>query len=143
LLELITVLGKSPINLTALTTYEPTKPPRPHRDLFHPETFEPGNRLVVFTNASIEVVVFILALLSIPVLSQQIFGEEAVCLMAFLETLLDQLTAKIQEMTRTLEEVVEKRPVARRLRMHAGVGPLTALAFELVIGTPERYAQRI
>jgi transposase len=53
--------------------------------------------------------------------------------------LLDQLTPKIQELTRTLEEVVENRPVARRLRTHPGVGPLTALAFELVIGTPERF----
>ena len=53
--------------------------------------------------------------------------------------LLDQLTPKIQELTRTLEEVVENRPVAGRLRTHPGVGPLTALAFELVIGTPERF----
>jgi transposase len=53
--------------------------------------------------------------------------------------LLDQLTPKIQELTRVLEDVVEKRPVARLLRTHPGVGPLTALAFELVIGTPERF----
>jgi transposase len=53
--------------------------------------------------------------------------------------LLDQFTPKIQELTRTLEEVVESRPVARRLRTHPGVGPLTALAFELVIGTPDRF----
>jgi transposase len=53
--------------------------------------------------------------------------------------LLDQLTPKIQELTHALEEEVEKRPVARRLRTHPGVGPLTALAFELVIGTPERF----
>src|SRR2546428_5744072 len=53
--------------------------------------------------------------------------------------LLDQLTPKIQELTRALEEEVEKRPVARRLRTHPGVGPLTALAFELVIGTAERF----
>ena len=53
--------------------------------------------------------------------------------------LLDQLTAKIQELTRALEAEVEKRPVARRLMTHPGVGPLTALAFELVIGTPERF----
>jgi transposase len=52
---------------------------------------------------------------------------------------LDQLTPKIQELTRALEQEVEKRPVARRLRTHPGVGPLTALAFELVIGTPERF----
>src|SRR5262249_36710002 len=53
--------------------------------------------------------------------------------------LLDQLTPKIQELTRELEAEVEKRPVTRRLMTHPGVGPLTALAFELVIGTPERF----
>jgi len=54
--------------------------------------------------------------------------------------LLDQLTPKIQELTRALEDEVEKRPVARRLMTHPGVGPLTALAFELVIGIPKRFA---
>jgi transposase len=53
--------------------------------------------------------------------------------------LLDQLTPKIAELTRALEDEVEKRPVTRRLMTHPGVGPLTALAFELVIGTPERF----
>lgn len=53
--------------------------------------------------------------------------------------LLDQLSPKIQELTRALEEEVEKREVARRLMTHPGVGPLTALAFELVIGTPARF----
>jgi len=53
--------------------------------------------------------------------------------------LLDQLTPKIQELTQALEEEVQKRPVTRRLMTHPGVGPLTALAFELVIGTPERF----
>jgi transposase len=53
--------------------------------------------------------------------------------------LLDQLTPKIQELTRALEDEVEKRPVTRRLMTHPGVGPLTALAFELVIGTPQRF----
>ena len=53
--------------------------------------------------------------------------------------LLDQLTPKIHELTRTIGEEVENRPVARRLITHPGVGPLTALAFELVIGTPERF----
>src|ERR1700686_509514 len=46
---------------------------------------------------------------------------------------------KIQELTRALEEEVEKRPVTRRLLTHPGVGPLTALAYELVIGTAERF----
>ena len=53
--------------------------------------------------------------------------------------LLGQLTPKIQELTRALEEEAEKRPVTRQLMTHPGVGPLTALAFELVIGTPERF----
>jgi transposase len=53
--------------------------------------------------------------------------------------LFDQLTPKIHDLTRALEEEVEKRPIARRLMTHPGVGVLTALAFELVIGTPERF----
>ncbi len=39
--------------------------------------------------------------------------------------LLDQLTPKIQELTRALEQEIEKRPVTRRLATHPGVGPLT------------------
>src|SRR5512132_1936703 len=54
--------------------------------------------------------------------------------------LLDQLTPKIQELNGKLEQIVERRPVTRQLSTHPGVGPLTALAFELVIGTPERFA---
>ena len=54
--------------------------------------------------------------------------------------ILDQLTPKIQELNGRLEQLVELRPVARQLSTHPGVGPLTALAFELVIGTPERFA---
>jgi transposase len=53
--------------------------------------------------------------------------------------ILDQLTPKIQELTRALEQEVERRPVARRLATHPGVGRLTALALELVIGTVERF----
>ena len=53
--------------------------------------------------------------------------------------LVDQLTSKIQELSRALEEEVEKRPVTRRLMTHPGVGPLTALVFELGIGTPDRF----
>ena len=54
--------------------------------------------------------------------------------------LLDQFTPKIGELTAKLEQIVEQRPVTRQLSTHPGVGPLTALAFELVIGTPERFA---
>jgi transposase len=53
--------------------------------------------------------------------------------------LFDQLTPKIQQLTLALEAEVEKRPATRRLMTHPGVGPLTALAFELVIGSPERF----
>jgi transposase len=53
--------------------------------------------------------------------------------------LLDQFTPQIEQLTLALEEEVAKRPVTRRLMTHPGVGPLTALAFELVIGTPERF----
>ena len=53
--------------------------------------------------------------------------------------LLDQLTPQIQKLMQALEAEVEKRTVTRRLMTHPGVGPLTALAYELVIGTPERF----
>ncbi len=52
--------------------------------------------------------------------------------------LLDRLTPKIHELNGKLEQIVERRPVTRQLSTHPGVGPLTALAFELVIGTPDR-----
>ena len=54
--------------------------------------------------------------------------------------ILDRLTPKIHELNGKLEQIVERRPVTRQLSTHPGVGPLTALAFELVIGTPERFA---
>src|SRR5215472_3302714 len=54
--------------------------------------------------------------------------------------LLDELNPKILELTRALEHEVQQRPVARQLMTHPGVGALTALAFELVIGTPERFS---
>jgi transposase len=54
--------------------------------------------------------------------------------------LLDRLTPKIHELNGKLEQIVARRPVTRQLSTHPGVGPLTALAFELVIGTPERFA---
>ena len=53
--------------------------------------------------------------------------------------LLDQLTPEIQALTHALEEEVEQCRVTRLLMTHPGVGPLTALAYELVIGTPGRF----
>ena len=49
--------------------------------------------------------------------------------------LLDRLRPTIAELSQTIEQEVEKYPEARRLLTHPGVGPLTALAFVLIIGT--------
>jgi transposase len=53
--------------------------------------------------------------------------------------LLDRLSPTIAELTQTIEQEVEKCPEAQRLMTHPGVGPLTALAFVLIIGTAERF----
>src|SRR5216117_2019255 len=53
--------------------------------------------------------------------------------------LLDRLTPTIAELTQAIEQEVEKCPAARRLRTHPGVGPLTALAFVLIIGKADRF----
>ena len=54
--------------------------------------------------------------------------------------LLDRLNPTIAELTQLVEQEVEKYPVAQRLMTHPGVGALTALAFVLIIGEPERFA---
>jgi transposase len=61
------------------------------------------------------------------------------CVLDEAGTLLDRLTPKIHELNGKLEQIVERRPVTRQLSTHPGVRPLTALAFELVIGTPDRF----
>src|SRR6202142_951450 len=48
--------------------------------------------------------------------------------------LLDRLNPTIAELTQAIDREVEKCPAARRLQTHPGVGPLTALAFVLIIG---------
>jgi transposase len=53
--------------------------------------------------------------------------------------LLDQLNPTMAELTRAIEQEVEKCPEARRLMTHPGVGALTALAFVLIIGRAERF----
>ena len=53
--------------------------------------------------------------------------------------LLDGLNPTIAELTQAIEQEVEKCPAARRLKTHPGVGPLTALAFVLIIGKPDRF----
>src|SRR2546422_6942441 len=53
--------------------------------------------------------------------------------------MLDRLTPTIAELTQAIEQEVEKCPAARRLQTHPGVGPLTALAFVLIIGRADRF----
>ena len=53
--------------------------------------------------------------------------------------LLDRLTPTITELSQAVEQEAEKCPAARRLMTHPGVGPLTALAFVLIIGDAERF----
>ena len=53
--------------------------------------------------------------------------------------LLDQLNPTIGELTAAAEQEANKRPEALRLMTHPGVGPITALAYVLIIGTPQRF----
>jgi len=53
--------------------------------------------------------------------------------------LLDRLNPSIEELTKAVEQEANKRPEALRLMTHPGVGPITALAYVLIIGTPERF----
>jgi transposase len=53
--------------------------------------------------------------------------------------MVDRLSPMIAELTQAVEQEVAKYPVAQRLATHPGVGPLTALAFVLIIGQAERF----
>ena len=53
--------------------------------------------------------------------------------------LLDRLNPTIDALSQAIEQEVEKCPEAQRLRTHPGVGPLTALAFVLIIGRADRF----
>lgn len=55
--------------------------------------------------------------------------------------LLDRLNPTIAELTVAAEQEAKKRPDVLRLMTHPGVGPLTALAYVLIIGTPSRFAR--
>ncbi|HYL16380.1 MAG TPA: transposase [Terriglobales bacterium] len=49
------------------------------------------------------------------------------------------LNPTIAELTQAIDQEVEKSAEARGLMTHPGVGPLTALAFVLIIGKAERF----
>ena len=53
--------------------------------------------------------------------------------------LLDRMNPTIEELTAAVEREARKWPEMLRLMTHPGVGPLTALAFVLIIGTPKRF----
>jgi integrase len=53
--------------------------------------------------------------------------------------LLDPLNPTIEELTAAVEREARKRPEVLRLMSHPGVGPLTALAYVLIIGAPARF----
>jgi transposase len=53
--------------------------------------------------------------------------------------LLDRMNPSIEELTAAIEREARKWREALRLMTHPGVGPLTALAFVLIIGTVERF----
>src|SRR6202007_63913 len=53
--------------------------------------------------------------------------------------LLDRLNPTIAELNQAVDQEVERCPAAQRLMTHPGVGPLTALAFILIIGEAEQF----
>ncbi|MGC1797817.1 MAG: IS110 family transposase [Candidatus Acidiferrales bacterium] len=53
--------------------------------------------------------------------------------------LLDRMNPTIEELTAAVEQEARKQPEVLRLMTHPGVGPLTALAFVTIIGTPDRF----
>jgi len=53
--------------------------------------------------------------------------------------LLDRLNPMIDELSKAIEQEAARRVEVQLLMTHPGVGPITALAFVLIIGTPERF----
>ena len=53
--------------------------------------------------------------------------------------LLDRLNPTIAELSQSIDQEAEKFPEVRWLMTHPGVGPLTALAFVLIIGRADRF----
>jgi transposase len=57
-----------------------------------------------------------------------------------LQALNDHLTKHIDELDQQVSEQARARPQASRLMTHPGVGPVTALATEVFLGDPSRFA---
>lgn len=54
--------------------------------------------------------------------------------------LLDRFDPSIDQLSQAIEQEAAQWPEVQRLQSHPGVGPITALAFVLVLGTPDRFA---
>jgi transposase len=52
----------------------------------------------------------------------------------------DQLTTQIADLDQRVDALARERPQARRLMTHPGVGSITALATEVFLGDPARFA---
>jgi len=57
-----------------------------------------------------------------------------------LQTMYQTIEAEIEKLTQVVAEQAEKRSAARRLMTHPGVGPVTALATDVFLGDPKRFA---
>ena len=72
-------------------------------------------------------------------------GQQAPELLAMIEPslqVIDVMTVKIRELDRAIEKLgTERYPQTLRLRQVTGVGPITALAFVLTVGDPERFTR--
>jgi transposase len=53
--------------------------------------------------------------------------------------LLDRFEPNIEELSQAIQQEAERLPEVQRLQTHPGVGPITALTFVLVLGTPHRF----
>jgi len=53
--------------------------------------------------------------------------------------LLDRFDPSIDELSEAIQQEAERVPEVQRLQTHPGVGPITGLAFVLVMGTPNRF----
>jgi transposase len=73
------------------------------------------------------------------VLEKLALAPWASCRRQELLELLDRMNPMIKELTAAVERETRKRPEAMRLMTHPGVGPITALAYALIIGTPTRF----
>jgi transposase len=62
------------------------------------------------------------------------------CRRTALQTMYRNIESQIEQLTRQVAEQAENRSASRRLMTHPGVGPVTALASDVFLGDPKRFA---